>query len=104
MVAGSDPFALGVAPGGAMSGRRSHSKGAGTERSIVNALKAGGLHPVPAKPRPSFHRLGRYDSTGLVWLLHGRPVIALTSIEATICAVSGATLTYRKLKFGAGGA
>jgi hypothetical protein len=33
-----------------------------------------GLHPVPSKPHPSFERLARYDSTGLVWLLHGRPV------------------------------
>ena len=31
-----------------------------------------------------------------VWLLHGRPVIALTATEAVIRATSGAMLTYRR--------
>jgi hypothetical protein len=30
----------------------------------------------------------------LIWLLHGRPVIALTRTAATILAPSGANLTY----------
>jgi len=55
-----------------------------------------GLHPVPTKPHPSFQRLSRYDSLGLIWLLHGRPVIALTQTAATILAPSGANLTYRR--------
>jgi hypothetical protein len=55
-----------------------------------------GLHPVPDRPAPSYQRLSRYDSTGLIWLLHGRPVIALTETEATILAPSGANLTHRR--------
>ena len=38
-----------------------------------------GLHTVPANPHPTYSRLSRYDCTGLVWLLQGKPVIALTS-------------------------
>jgi hypothetical protein len=56
-----------------------------------------GLHPVPAKPHPSFQRLARYDSTGLVWLLHGRPVVGMTADSAVIRTVSGGTVVYRKL-------
>ena len=54
-----------------------------------------GLHPVPDKLHPSFQRLSRYDSTGLIWLLGGRPVVALTDTEA---AIQGATsvIVYRK--------
>jgi hypothetical protein len=40
--------------------------------------------------------LSRYDETGLIWLLQGRPVVALTASEAAIRGHSGATLTYRK--------
>jgi hypothetical protein len=47
-----------------------------------------GLHPIAL--------LARYDAMGLVWLLHGRPVVALTATEATIQASSGATLSFRK--------
>jgi Holliday junction resolvase len=43
---GSDVLALGIAGEGAMSGRRSRSKGARTERGIVNALKASGIAAV----------------------------------------------------------
>jgi hypothetical protein len=32
----------------------------------------------------------------LIWLLHGRPVIALTQTAATILAPSGASLMYRR--------
>jgi hypothetical protein len=55
-----------------------------------------GLHEPPARPHPSYRRLSRYDCTGLIWLLQGRPVIALTETEATIHATSGAKLKYRK--------
>jgi len=55
-----------------------------------------GLHTPPEKPAPSYRRLSRYDQTGLVWLLHGRPVIALTATEAVMRCHSGATLTYRR--------
>ena len=55
-----------------------------------------GLHPVRERPAATYRRLSRYDETGLVWLLRGRPVVALT---ATTAAIQGATgiLTYRKL-------
>jgi hypothetical protein len=55
-----------------------------------------GLHPVPAKPHPSFARLARYGSTGLVWLLHGRPVVGMTADSAVIRTVSGGAVVYRK--------
>ena len=55
-----------------------------------------GLHPVPERPAPSYRRLSRYDETGLIWLLRGRPVIILTATEAVMRCHSGATLTYRR--------
>ena len=55
-----------------------------------------GLHTPPDRPAPNYRRLSRYDQTGLVWLLRGRPVIALTQTAATILAPSGANLTYRR--------
>jgi hypothetical protein len=54
-----------------------------------------GLHPVPAHPRPSYHRLSRYDATGLIWLLQGRAVVALTATEAAIQGSAAVTM-YRK--------
>jgi hypothetical protein len=54
-----------------------------------------GLHPMPTHPAPSYQRLSRYDATGLVWLLRGRPVIALSETEAAIQS-AGAVVTYRK--------
>ena len=47
-----------------------------------------GLHTPPERPAASYSRLSRYDETGLIWLLRGRPVIALTE---TIAAIQGAT-------------
>jgi hypothetical protein len=54
-----------------------------------------GLHPVPECPAPTFSRLSRYDETGLIWPLRGRPVVALMETEA---ATQGATarLVYRQ--------
>jgi hypothetical protein len=37
-----------------------------------------GLHKPPEKPHPSYSRLSRYDEAGLIWLLCGREVVALT--------------------------
>ena len=54
-----------------------------------------GLAPIPDRPKPSFERLSRYDLTGLVSLLRGRRVIALTEITAVIETASG-TLAYRR--------
>jgi hypothetical protein len=55
-----------------------------------------GLCPVPENPHPSFNRLSRYDQAGLMWLLYGRPVIALTERTAIVRTPSGGTLTYYK--------
>jgi hypothetical protein len=55
-----------------------------------------GLHIPPEKPAPNYRRLSRYDQTGLIWLLHGRPVIALTATEAAIRCPDGAILSYRR--------
>jgi hypothetical protein len=53
-----------------------------------------GLHPVPERPAANYSRLSRYDTMGLIWLLHGRPVTSLTEIEA---AIEGVVKVYRKL-------
>jgi hypothetical protein len=55
-----------------------------------------GLHKPPEQPHPSYRRLSRYDATGLIWLLEGRKVIALTADTATIRCPSGTVTTYRK--------
>ena len=49
----------------------------------------------PANPHPSYSRLARLDCVGLVWILNGRPVIALTGAAATIRATAG-NLTWRR--------
>jgi len=54
-----------------------------------------GLHPVPVRPAPTYCRLSRYDATGLIWLLQGHPVVALTKGEAAIQR-NGAVVVYRK--------
>jgi hypothetical protein len=43
-----------------------------------------GLCTPPERPHPSYNRLSRYDCTGLIWLLEGREVLALTEAAATI--------------------
>jgi hypothetical protein len=55
-----------------------------------------GLHAAPERPAANYRRLSRYDETGLIWLLRGRPVVVLTE---TTAAMQGATavVTYRKL-------
>jgi hypothetical protein len=55
-----------------------------------------GLHPPPENPHPSYRRLSRYDATGLIWLLQGREVVALTATTATIRRPSGTVTVYRK--------
>ena len=47
-----------------------------------------GLHTAPERPAANYSRLSRYDETGLIWLLRGRLVVALT---ATTAAIQGAT-------------
>jgi hypothetical protein len=55
-----------------------------------------GLHIPPAKPHPSYSRLSRYDEIGLVWLLRGRPVVALTEATAAIQNPAGNITIYRR--------
>jgi hypothetical protein len=53
-----------------------------------------GLPQAPAKPHPSYSRLSRYDCIGLVWLLGGRPVVALTEATAATQGPTGAVTVY----------
>jgi hypothetical protein len=55
-----------------------------------------GLAPVPDQPRPSYRRLSRYDETGLIWLLRGRSVLALTASTAAIESPTGTVTVYRR--------
>jgi hypothetical protein len=55
-----------------------------------------GLHKPPEKPHPSYSRLSRYDETGLIWLLRGREVVALTEGTAAIESPTGAPTIYRR--------
>jgi hypothetical protein len=55
-----------------------------------------GLASVPHEPRPSYQRLSRYDETGLVWLLRGRTVVALTESTASVESQTGMVTVYRK--------
>ena len=55
-----------------------------------------GLHRPPDRPAANYQRLGRYDETGLVWLLQGRRVVTLTDTTAAIQTPMGAILTYRR--------
>jgi hypothetical protein len=55
-----------------------------------------GLHTPPANPHPSYSRLSRYDATGMLWLLAGNPVVALTADSASIRHPTGSIITYRR--------
>ena len=55
-----------------------------------------GLLTVPEHAKPSFNRLSRYDETGLIWLLNGRRVVALTEATAAIQGPTGAVTVYRR--------
>jgi hypothetical protein len=56
-----------------------------------------GLAPVPEGPAWNYRRLSRYDLTGLIWLLHGDPVVALTADTAAIRSHTSSITSYRKL-------
>jgi hypothetical protein len=60
------------------------------------AIELFGLHEPPENPHPSYNRMARYDCTGLVWLLGGNPVVALTENTAAIQHRTGAITVYRK--------
>jgi hypothetical protein len=55
-----------------------------------------GLHKPPAKPHPSYSRLSRYDEIGLIWLLCGREVVALTDATAAIQNPTAAITVFRR--------
>jgi hypothetical protein len=55
-----------------------------------------GLAAVPDKPHPRYRRLSRYDETGLIWLLRGRPVLVLTESTAAIENPTGTVTVYRR--------
>ena len=50
---------------------------------------------MPERPTANYRRLARYDLTGLIWLLKGRPVVALTGDSAAIQQPTGTVLRYR---------
>jgi hypothetical protein len=55
-----------------------------------------GLQKSPDQPHPSYRRPSRYDETGLIWLLQGRTVVALTDSTAAIENPTGAITVYRR--------
>jgi hypothetical protein len=55
------------------------------------------LHNPPPDPHASYSRLSRLDATGLVWVLDGRRVTALSSNVAAIETESGGVVKYRKV-------
>jgi hypothetical protein len=55
-----------------------------------------GLDMPPERPHPSYSRLSRYDEIGLIWLLQGREVIALSVSTAAIQNPTGAITIYRR--------
>lgn len=64
----------------------------------TNAHTRGWMALRPARNQPATHcrQFGRYDVTGSIWLLRGRPVIALTETAAAIHGDIG-VLVHRKL-------
>ena len=55
-----------------------------------------GLATLPDGPTPNYRRLSQYDQTGLIWLLEGRPVVAITEGTAAIQNPAGNFAVYRK--------
>jgi hypothetical protein len=55
-----------------------------------------GLTPIPDSTHPTYQRLSRYDETGLIWLLRGRKVLALTESTAAVESPTGAVTVYRR--------
>jgi len=55
-----------------------------------------GLAPAPDKPHPAYRRLSRYDETGLIWLLRGRQVLALTETTAAVQNSTGTVTVCRR--------
>jgi hypothetical protein len=56
-----------------------------------------GLHKPPENPHATYSRLSRHDETGLLWLLQGREVVALTNTTAAIQWPGGSITMYYRL-------
>jgi hypothetical protein len=54
------------------------------------------FHNAPTFPHPAYNRMSRYDRLGLIWLLCGDPVVALTDSSASIKHKSGSITTFRR--------
>lgn len=61
-----------------------------------SAVDLFGLHEVPNYPAANYCRLSRNDETGLIWLLRGRLVVALTEATAAIEHGEGVVTIYRR--------
>jgi hypothetical protein len=57
------------------------------------------LHTPPEAPARAYSRMSRLDATGMIWLLNGRPVVAMTANEAAIQGHRGVTM-FRKTRTG----
>jgi hypothetical protein len=62
-----------------------------------------GLAEPPERPSPFYRRLSRQDATGLVWLLRGRQVVAVTTGDAVIAISNDGRLSFYKSAFPNGG-
>ena len=63
-----------------------HDDFLGWRKDLETRLRSGELPPA----------LGPYDCTGLIWLLQGRPVVALTEATAAIQNPTGNLIVYRR--------
>jgi hypothetical protein len=54
------------------------------------------LAPVPDDIPGGYRRLSRYELTGLIWLLRGRPVVAVTATTVAIQHMNASITVYRK--------
>jgi hypothetical protein len=66
--------------------------GAEAERLGWTADDIFGLPPVPERPAWNYSRLARLDQVGLIWLLRGRRVVALSADQAVIATPSEASI------------
>ena len=70
--------------------------GTSGSRPCWTAEELFGSHEPPSRPHPSYDRLARYDAKGLVWVLEGRAVVAMTEATAAIETTTGTIINYRK--------
>lgn len=63
-------------------------------------MTCSGLAEPPERPSPFYRRLSRHDATGLVRLLRGRQVVALTADAAVIATPNGGRLSFCKSTVG----